>query len=200
MNNQTIGPYFINGTLNVCNILATWTVRVWLHIRLRMCYQHDDYSAHSTYLVKQILDYKFPNRWIGRNGIVAAAFTETHSNRFFLFVGKIETKNLQLYLWIWEIEFRAIATWLAFGNHRKIITIACYSFQTVRHQHFAALWTFTVTIITCKIEVRYDLNFSIFMWFQDHHYISERTFLPATRYNKKKKLSMILKSPWKKWR
>ncbi|CAK9801642.1 hypothetical protein ANTPLA_LOCUS2883 [Anthophora plagiata] len=78
LNNQIIGPYFINGTLNgqkyvtfLQGGLQVLLDDVPLDIRGRMWYQHDGCPAHSTRLVRQILNTKFPNSWIGRTGRVA---------------------------------------------------------------------------------------------------------------------------------
>jgi hypothetical protein len=33
-----------------------------------MCYQHDGEPPHLSHVVRQYLNHKFPNRWIGRGG------------------------------------------------------------------------------------------------------------------------------------
>jgi len=39
-----------------------------LQIRRQMCYQHDGAPPHFGQIVRQYLNHKFPNRWIGRGG------------------------------------------------------------------------------------------------------------------------------------
>ncbi|KZC08482.1 hypothetical protein WN55_10682 [Dufourea novaeangliae] len=60
-----------------------------------MWYQHGGCPAHSTRLVKQILDLKFPNGWIGRTGIVTWPLRSPDLTPMDLFfMGKIERNNL----------------------------------------------------------------------------------------------------------
>jgi len=39
-----------------------------LHVRETMIYQHDGAPAHSSRLVRNVLNARFPNRWMGRGG------------------------------------------------------------------------------------------------------------------------------------
>ena len=39
-----------------------------IQTRRQMCYQHDGASPHFSQVVRQYLNHKFPNRWIGRGG------------------------------------------------------------------------------------------------------------------------------------
>jgi hypothetical protein len=41
---------------------------VLLQTRRQMCYQHDGAPLHFSQVVRLYVNYKFPNRWIGRGG------------------------------------------------------------------------------------------------------------------------------------
>lgn len=73
--NHVIGPYFFNGHLNGSEFLrflkgdfCTLLENVPLNIRNRMWLQLDGAPAHFKRSVRNYLNRKFPNRWIGRDG------------------------------------------------------------------------------------------------------------------------------------
>jgi len=76
VNDQIIGPYFIDGTLNshvykqfLEQILPQLLENIPLNIRQSMWYQQDGCPAHSARTITIFLDRTFEDRWIGRSGI-----------------------------------------------------------------------------------------------------------------------------------
>jgi len=72
---QIIGPYIFPQRLTgaiyanfLRDELPALLENVPLQTRLQMYYQHDGAPPHFSQVVRQYLDHKFPNRWIGRGG------------------------------------------------------------------------------------------------------------------------------------
>lgn len=72
---QIIGPHFFERMLTAAmyedfllNILPELLENVPLNLRLTMSFQHDGCPAHSARRISILLNQKFNNRWIGRNG------------------------------------------------------------------------------------------------------------------------------------
>ena len=72
---QLIGPYIFPQRLTgaiyanfLRDELPALLENVPLQTRLQMYYQHDGAPPHFSQVVRQYLDHKFPNRWIGRGG------------------------------------------------------------------------------------------------------------------------------------
>lgn len=77
INNQVIGPFIIEGnqTSNsycsfLTNELDQLLENVPLYTRQNMIFQQDNCPAHTSRAARQILNQKFPNRWIGKFGPV----------------------------------------------------------------------------------------------------------------------------------
>lgn len=75
---KLIGPYLLPPRLNghiylqfLKHVLPELLQDVPFHIKRAMWIQHDGAPAHYTLDVRQYLNQKFPNRWIGRGGPVA---------------------------------------------------------------------------------------------------------------------------------
>lgn len=75
VNGNLIGPYFFEGNVNRHNYLhllrddlPRLLENVDLHTRLRMWFQHDGAPAHFARIVRDYLNIRFTNRWIGRGG------------------------------------------------------------------------------------------------------------------------------------
>lgn len=76
-NDQIIGPYFIDGNLNgekynnfLNEALPELLENIPLINRLDMWYQHDGCPTHFTRIVRDTLNNKFPEKWIGRGSRV----------------------------------------------------------------------------------------------------------------------------------
>lgn len=72
-----IGPYLLPPRLDghvygqfLQHVLPELLENVPLNIRANMWFQHDGAPAHFSLRVRQYLDERFPNRWIGRGGPV----------------------------------------------------------------------------------------------------------------------------------
>lgn len=70
-----IGPYYLPQNLNgenylefLENSLPVLLEDLPLNVRRNLIFQNDGCPAHCRITVRQFLDEKFPNRWIGRNG------------------------------------------------------------------------------------------------------------------------------------
>lgn len=77
LGNRLIGPHFLprilNGAiyLDFCdNTLPLLLEDVPIAERQNMFFQHDGAPAHTTLLVREMLNRRFPNKWIGRGGPV----------------------------------------------------------------------------------------------------------------------------------
>lgn len=75
LGNDIIGPHFLPRILNAenyanfCeNILPTFLEDIPLLQRQSIVYQHDGAPAHYSRNVREILNRRFPNKWIGRGG------------------------------------------------------------------------------------------------------------------------------------
>ncbi|XP_067214134.1 uncharacterized protein [Linepithema humile] len=73
--NKVIGPYFLPPRLNgqtyaqfIENELPILLEDIPLQTRLRLIYQHDGAPAHYSRRTREILDARYPDRWIGRGG------------------------------------------------------------------------------------------------------------------------------------
>ncbi len=67
--NGLIGPFFFNDTVNGPLYKEMLVEYVWPKIsRKGFYFQHDGAGAHYAIIVREWLDKKFPNRWIGRRG------------------------------------------------------------------------------------------------------------------------------------
>ncbi|XP_070526515.1 uncharacterized protein [Cardiocondyla obscurior] len=76
--NQVIGPYFFPHRLTGIayknffkNELYALLEDVPLQIRRNMIFQHDGAPAHSSAIVREELNERFPDKWIGRGGPIA---------------------------------------------------------------------------------------------------------------------------------
>jgi hypothetical protein len=68
---QLIGPFIFPQRLTgaiYANILRDELPALVENVPLQMYYQHDGAPPHFSQVVRQYLDHKFPNRWIGRRG------------------------------------------------------------------------------------------------------------------------------------
>jgi hypothetical protein len=72
---QLIGPYILPQRLTgdiYANVLQdelpALLENVLLQTRQQMCYQYDGAPLYFSQVVRQYLNHKFPNRWIGRGG------------------------------------------------------------------------------------------------------------------------------------
>jgi len=72
---QVIGPYILPQRLTgdiYANVLQdelpALLENVLLQTRRQMYYQHDGEPTHFSHVIRQYLNHKFPNRWIGRGG------------------------------------------------------------------------------------------------------------------------------------
>jgi hypothetical protein len=72
---QIIGPYIFPQRLTgdiyssvLQDELPALLENVPLPTRRQMYYQHDGAPSHFSQVVRQYLNHKFPNRWIGRGG------------------------------------------------------------------------------------------------------------------------------------
>ena len=64
-----IGPYFFDQNVTAESYLAMLKDFLWPQVKTRrMLFQQDGASAHYAAVVRNWLDEKFPNRWIGRRG------------------------------------------------------------------------------------------------------------------------------------
>lgn len=64
-----IGPFFYDGSVNAQSYLAMLKEFLWPKVkRRRMYFQQDGAAAHYATIVRNWLDEKFANRWIGRRG------------------------------------------------------------------------------------------------------------------------------------
>lgn len=64
-----IGPYFFDGSVNAETYLQMLKDYVWPQVKgKRLYFQQDGASAHYATVVRQWLDQKFTDRWIGRRG------------------------------------------------------------------------------------------------------------------------------------
>lgn len=76
LGHNIIGPFFIEGNLNsekYCNLLENEvcpTIARLVNLE-NVWYQHDGCPAHYTRNVMNILNVTFPDRWIGRGGILS---------------------------------------------------------------------------------------------------------------------------------
>lgn len=73
--NHLIGPFIIDGRLNGVNYLQflqeelnNLLEEVPLQIRNNMWFMHDGAPPHFSVIVREYLDNRFPNQWIGRGG------------------------------------------------------------------------------------------------------------------------------------
>jgi len=75
LNDRIIEPYVFEETLNAIyyNFLENHLPieNVELHIRGQVWFQQDGTPAHSTRTVQNLLNKKYPHRWIGCKGSVA---------------------------------------------------------------------------------------------------------------------------------
>ncbi|EFN72613.1 hypothetical protein EAG_02153, partial [Camponotus floridanus] len=69
--NQIIGPYFLPPRLNseiyadyLQNTLVELLENVAFHVRTRMIYQYDRAPAHFCREIREILNARFPDRWM----------------------------------------------------------------------------------------------------------------------------------------
>lgn len=76
--NTLVGPYILPQILNgeiykefLEETLPELLEEIPLNVRQSMYYQHDGAPAHSTTRVKELLNSKYPERWIGRNGPIS---------------------------------------------------------------------------------------------------------------------------------
>lgn len=76
LGNRIIGPYIFNGRLNgesylnfLQNELPVLLEDIPLETRAIMWYQHDGCPAHFSQNVRNFLDIRFANRWIGRGSL-----------------------------------------------------------------------------------------------------------------------------------
>lgn len=72
---QVIGPHFFERTINgqiylnfLQNDFPTYLENIPLDARLRLWFQQDGAPAHYFHIVREFLNQRFPNRWIGRGG------------------------------------------------------------------------------------------------------------------------------------
>ena len=64
-----IGPYFFDQNVNARSYLAMLNDFLWPKVKRRgMIFQQDGASSHYAIVVRNWLDEKFPQRWIGRRG------------------------------------------------------------------------------------------------------------------------------------
>ena len=64
-----IGPYFFEDNVTGASYLAMLDEYLWPAVRYkRLIFQHDGAPAHYERNVRNWLDHKFKNRWIGRRG------------------------------------------------------------------------------------------------------------------------------------
>lgn len=64
-----IGPYFFDGNVTAESYLEMLTNFLWPQVmRRRMLFQQDGAPSHYALVVRNWLDEKFPDRWIGRRG------------------------------------------------------------------------------------------------------------------------------------
>ena len=64
-----IGPYFFEGNVTGTSYLSMLEEYVWPQVKHKgMYFQQDGAPAHYSLKVREWLDKKFPNRWIGRRG------------------------------------------------------------------------------------------------------------------------------------
>ena len=75
--NRIVSPYFYQGTLNgqryapfLQDTLPLLMEDVGLETRVSMSFQHDGCPAHFARVARDVMDAKFPNRWIRRVGPV----------------------------------------------------------------------------------------------------------------------------------
>lgn len=66
---RVIGPYFVNGLVNAESYLELLDHYLWPKIQHRgLFFQKDGAPAHYADVVREWLNTKLPNRWIGRRG------------------------------------------------------------------------------------------------------------------------------------
>jgi len=75
INNQLVGPYFYDGTLNgqryldfLLNNLPELMENIPLETRANMWFQQDGAPAHNANIVKIFLNEKFKSKWMGTQG------------------------------------------------------------------------------------------------------------------------------------
>ncbi|OXU18325.1 hypothetical protein TSAR_009497 [Trichomalopsis sarcophagae] len=78
MNGNLMGPYFFEGNVNsesylnlIENELPILLEHVDMNTRYRMWLQQDGAPPHYARIVRNFLNDRFPNRWIGRGGPIA---------------------------------------------------------------------------------------------------------------------------------
>ncbi len=66
---KIIGPYFFDGSVNADSYLTMLKEFLWPQVKCkRMLFQQDGAPAHYALIVRDWLNEKFPDRWIGRRG------------------------------------------------------------------------------------------------------------------------------------
>jgi hypothetical protein len=67
--NGLVGPYFFDDTVAGSVYQEMLTTYAWPQLKRKGLYfQHDGAGAHYVVAVREWLDEKFPDRWIGRRG------------------------------------------------------------------------------------------------------------------------------------
>lgn len=76
-NGQIIGPHFFENTVNadsyldlLNNYLPQYLEDVPFNVRARLWFQQDGAPAHYVHIIRQFLNHRYQNRWIGRAGPV----------------------------------------------------------------------------------------------------------------------------------
>lgn len=99
LGHRIIGPFFIDGSLMVnkyLNLLQDSIGPAVADTDDELYYQHDGCPAHNSNLVRDYLNYTFPNIWIGRGGVIKwpARSLDLSPNYFFL-MGTLKKQTLR---------------------------------------------------------------------------------------------------------